>query len=123
MKTLSIIGPDLEQVAHLDILVDGGDLCVAGVWNWHRDVREHGLYFVYLKKLGLHFGPFYADLLLADKDMKKALKKYPRGFWGQPLEWYQHQKAFQEWVEKNMGKRDDLIGGTWIKDEKKVGKP
>lgn len=117
METLLRKGP-ADQVAELEILVDGGALCVAAVWNWSEDRRASGLYFVYFKRFGLRFGPYYADIGLAAKDMKKVLKAFPNGFWDQDLEWYRRQESFHRWIERNMGKAEDLIGGQWIREEK-----
>lgn len=115
---LFIRGLKHGQVAELDILVDSGPLCVAPVWNWVGKEKAHGLYFVYFKRHGLHFGPFYGEIVLAARDMKKVLKAFPQKyFWNQSLEWYQRQMPFHEWIEKNMGKPEDLIGGVWIKEK------
>jgi hypothetical protein len=116
MITLFSPGPEHGQVAELEILVEGDPLCVAGVWDWKKRERVQGLYFVYLKRLGLHFGPFYAEIGLAANDMKKALKAFPSGFWSQRLEWYGRQDGFKKWVEENMGKAEDLVGAEWARD-------
>lgn len=94
VSTLFSQGPE-HEAAELEILVKDGPLCVAGVWNWKKKEMVSGLYFIYLTRVGLHFGPFYADMGLAAKDMKKVLKDFPLGFWEQPLEWYARQKEFQ----------------------------
>lgn len=102
----------------MEILVKDGPLCVSGVWDWEAKRRVHGLFVVYLIRshMGIRFGPYYASLSLAERDMKKALKEYPMGFWEQPLEWYGRQEGFMAWVDKNMGRPDYLIGGVWAKD-------
>lgn len=115
--TLLRAGPG-DRVAELEILLDGGPLCVAGVWDWNEARRVPGLYFVYFKRFGLRFGPYYANIGLAAKDMKKALKAFSAGFWDQALDWYRRQESFHQWVERNMGKIEDLIGGEWIREEK-----
>lgn len=104
------------EVAELDVLVDGGPLCVAGVWDWHRKRLATGLYRIYFRRFGIHFGPYYANLTSAERDMKKALKIQP-GFWDtQEIGWYERQKWLHQWIEKNLGKSDWLIGGVWMKD-------
>lgn len=105
-------------MAETEILLDGGPLCVAAVWDWEDNRRVNGLYFVHLKRgcNAIPFGPFYASIPLAGRHMKKALKEFPAGFWRQPLDWYARQKGFQEWVAKNMGKPGDLIGAEWRRD-------
>ncbi len=114
----SIRTSDGETVG-LDILMADGPLCVAPVWNWEKKAKVPGLYFVYMKRFGLHFGPYYAGIDLATKDMKRALKAFPQaGFWEQPLEWYARQTAFHDWIKRNMGRPDDLIGGRWEPEEK-----
>ncbi len=116
---LTVHGGHDEKVG-LEILMDGGPLCVAPVWNWEKKEKVHGLFFIYMKRFGLHFGPFYAGIDLATKDMKKALKAFPQaGFWEQPLEWYQRQTAFHDWIVKNMGRPEDLVGGRWMPEEEK----
>lgn len=106
------------QVAEIEILADGGPLCVAPVWDWSKEAKVPGLYLIYFKRLGLRFGPYYAGIALAAKDMKKALKAFPEaGFWEQSLKWYGRQGAFHRWIEKNMGRPDDLIGGRWEREE------
>lgn len=83
--------------------------------------KVRGLFFIYFKRWGLHFGPFYAGIDLASKDMRKVLKAFPEcGFWNQSLEWYRRQKAFHEWIEKNMGKSEDLIGGEWAPEKEVI---
>lgn len=111
-------GPAERQPVKMEILVKEGPLCVGGVWDWEAKRRVQGLFFIYLIRahMGIHFGPYYASLSLAERDMKKALKEYPPGFWEQPLEWYGRQEGFMSWVNKNMGRPDYLIGGVWAKD-------
>lgn len=113
---INVVGKD--RIAETEILLDGGPLCVASVWDWDNNERVNGLFFVYLKRgcSGIAFGPFYASISLAGRDMKKALKHFPAGFWRQPLDWYGRQKAFQEWVDKNMGKPGALVGAEWRRD-------
>lgn len=89
---------------------------MASVWNWKENLKVQGLYFVYFKRFGLRFGPYYAAIGLAERDMRKALKEFPAGFWEQGLEWYRRQNSFHQWIEKNMGRGDFLVGGQWAKD-------
>lgn len=108
--------PERTEVAELDILVDGGPLCVAGIWDWERKRLVPGLYWIYFRRFGIHFGPFYAALSLAERDMKKALKIQP-GLWDtQDRTWYGRQAWLGEWIDRNMGRPDYLIGGVWAKD-------
>jgi hypothetical protein len=104
------------EVAELEVLVDGGPLCVAGVWDWGRKRLAQGLYRIYFKRFAIHFGPFYANLSTAERDMRKALKIQP-GLWDtQDIGWYARQKWLHQWIEKNLGKAEWLIGGVWMKD-------
>lgn len=99
------------------IIVDGGPLCVARAFDHWKNEPVEGLYWIYLKKHGAHFGPFFADLILAEKAMKKILKEFKPTFFDQPLEWIRRQTGLRDWMDKNIGKSQDLIGGEWIKDE------
>lgn len=113
-KVFTALGPD-GQICQLEVLADGGPLCVAGIWDWEARRLIQGLYWIYFKRAGVHFGPFYASLTLAESAMKKALK-IQAGLWDQDREWYRHQAWLQEWIDKNLGKSDWLIGGAWAKD-------
>jgi hypothetical protein len=113
--SFTVYGPVAETAA-LDVLLDGGPLCVAGVWDWKDRRRVPGLYRIWFKRLGLSFGPFFASLQLADRAMRKTLKEFPAGFWGESLEWYQRQQAFHEWIDRELGKPDELVGGVWAND-------
>lgn len=106
----------LEPKADVEILVDGGPLVVAPAWNLRENRRIPGLFWIYFRKHGLRFGPYYASIALAEKDMRKTLKHFPKGFWDEPYAWYTRQPAFRDWVEKNLGKGDDLVGGRWASD-------
>lgn len=47
--------------------------------------------------------------------MRKILKEFDKpGFWEQSLEWYSRQEAMRKWIDENVGKPEDLIGGEWI---------
>lgn len=118
-KTIFTLASNRGEVAKIEVLVAGGPLCVGPVWSWVEKEKAQGLYFIYFKRHGLPFGPFYADIMLAEKGMKKVLKAFPQaGFWGQSLEWYGRQTAFHEWIDKNLGKPGDLMGGEWIREAK-----
>lgn len=107
-------GPE-GQVKEMEILLDGGPLCIANIWDFERKRMVLNLFWIYFKTHGIHFGPFYASLSLAERDMKKALK-IQSGMWDQGLEWLARQAWLQEWIDKNMGNPDYLIGGVWAKD-------
>jgi hypothetical protein len=94
-----------------DILLDGGPLAVCGVWD-RNGVRQAGLYRIYHKATGSAVGPYYAELGLAEKGMKRALT-LPIMVWDQPLDWYPRQAWFGKWLDENLGKGDDLVGGYW----------
>lgn len=114
------------ETVGLDILVDGGPLVIAGVWDWSRGRRNPGLYKIYIRRFGASVGPFYAGLQLAERGMKKALGLQP-GLWvGQPAEWYLRQTWLHQWVNRELGKAEDLVGGQWVSDENwppVVGRP
>jgi hypothetical protein len=110
---LKIVGPSCTEGVLLDILLDGGALCVAGVWDFERKQRVAGLYAIYHKKTGGKLGPYYASVNKAHLDMKRTLKHLPATFWDQPLEWVQRQKGVQDWIDKELGKPGDLVGGEW----------
>ena len=100
------------------ILADGGPICVARVFDHVKKEAIEGLYWIYLKRHGAHFGPFFADLILAEKALKKILKEFTPTFFEQPLEWIRRQTALKAWMDKNVGKSQDLVGGEWVEKEK-----
>lgn len=104
--------------ARLEIFSKKVPLYVAPAWDWKKADRIGGLFFVYLigTKLCRVLGPWYASIALADGDMKKLHKAFPAGFWSESSEWIVRQTAFSTWIEKNMGRSEDLIGGVWVKD-------
>jgi hypothetical protein len=106
-------GKEGKEIAELEILLDGGPLAVAGVWDWLRKQRVAGLYAIYHKKTGIKLGPFYASVNKAHQDMKLLAKLVPLTFWDQPIEWLRRQKGVQDWIDKELGKPEDLIGGEW----------
>lgn len=100
----------------IEVLIDGGPLCVGPVWNHAEKRKIPGLYWVYFKRHGIRIGPFYAVMSQAENDMKKALKAFPGAFWDQDLNWYRRQTSFHDWIRINMGRPEDLIGGRWVSD-------
>jgi len=113
VKSFKMNGTEIS----LDVLMDGGALCVAGVWNDETKMRAHGLYRIYVPRLGVTFGPYYALIGAAHHAMRKTLEHFPRGFFdGQGLDWYRRQTAFHDWVEKNLGKHGSLVGAEWARD-------
>lgn len=114
--THEVVLPGLnDKIAHLPILVDGGPICVAGVWDWNENYQVMGLWRIYHKRAGACFGPFYASIPLAEKGMRKALKEIPKDVWEHDLEWYQPQGWILKWIEANLGKTMDLVGAEWEK--------
>lgn len=95
--------------------MDGGPLCVAGAFDWKAREVVPGLYLVYVKKIGMRIGPFYASIPLAEKGMKKGLKM-KSGVWDQPIEWISRQDWLRTWIEKEMGKFTDIVGAEWARD-------
>ena len=104
----------------LDILVDGGPLCVASAWVWEDGRIRRDLYCIYHKRIGAHIGPFYAAITLASDAMKKALK-LGKHLWENDHEWLATQKWLHKWIDEQLGKPGDLVGGAWAsypEDEK-----
>lgn len=109
--------PPEGRPVEMVIISDGGPLCVGRVFNhWTREMMT-GLYWIYLKRHGAHFGPFFAEITLADRAMKKILKQFGKTFFEQPLAWIRRQEALKEWIWKNIGKSEDLIGAEWAKEK------
>lgn len=108
--------PGLQR--EMPILVDGGPLCVAGIWNWLEKCTVQGLYFIYHKTSGFPFGPYFASIPLAEKSMKKALQDIPKDIWNHPAEWYGAQQWLGKYIEEHLGKPMDLVGGEWEKESK-----
>ena len=108
--------PPERKPVELLVLMAEGPLCVAKVYDhWNKETVE-GLYWIYLRKHGAHFGPFFAEVSLAHRAMRKVLKEFKPTFFEQPLAWIRRQAVLKEWVEKNVGKSEDLVGGEWIKE-------
>jgi len=108
--------PDGKYV-EIVILMNLGPLCVARVYDHLKKELTVGLYWIYLKKHGAHMGPFFADIHLAYKAMKKILKHFGEDFFEQPLDWIRRQDGARIWMEKNVGKNNDLVGGEWMKTD------
>lgn len=104
----------------MPILLDGGPLCVGGVWNFKDNCTIQGLYFIYHKASGFPFGPFFASIPLAEKAMKKALKDIPKDIWAHRPEWYGSQQWLGKYIDEHLGKPMDLVGGEWEKSEEKT---
>jgi hypothetical protein len=110
----------LELTGHhdrpcLDILLDGGPLCIATVWNWDENRARHDLFHVYHKKVGIQIGPYYTSITLAAEGMKKAIK-LGKHIWENDAHWLSQQKWLHKWIDEQLGKPDDLIGGSWAPD-------
>lgn len=120
--TLPVKNTQTGETAELTILVDGGPLCVAGIWSWTRKSIFPGLYLIYHKRAAAHFGPFYATIPLAEKGMRTALREVPRDVWNHDPEWYAGQNWISKWIDENLGKAGDLVGAEWEKppEEKKA---
>ena len=96
----------------LEILLDGGPLCVANAWDWNENRIRRDLFRVYHKKIGIAIGPFYAAITLAEAGMKKAVK-LGKHHWEEDVHWFVQQKWLHKWIDEQLGKPEDLVGGTW----------
>lgn len=96
----------------LDILVDGGPLCIAVAYDWEDSRERRDLYNIYHKRIGIAIGPFYAAITLADTAMKKAIK-LGKHLWENDRNWMAQQKWLHKWVDEQLGKPGDLVGGFW----------
>lgn len=96
----------------LDILVDGGPLCIASSWDWVDSRIRRDLYNIYHKQIGIPIGPFYAAITLADNAMKKAIK-LGKHLWENDAHWLAQQKWLHKWIDEQLGKPEDLVGGVW----------
>lgn len=104
----------------LDILLDGGPLCIAPAWDWEENRIRRDLFRIYHKRIGMAIGPFYATIPLADQGMKKAVK-LGKHFWETDYRWLADAKWLHKWVDDQLGKPGDLVGGTWAPDpEEKI---
>lgn len=107
-------GIDPLDAVEVEVLVDAGALCVAQAVKWMERERWPGLFRVYHKKSGLPLGPYYAALLLADEAMRKALKIPGVKIWENDVPFFTQNRWIKTWVEANLGKNGDLVGGTWV---------
>lgn len=108
--------PPDGKPAELTVMWAAGPLCVGRVFDHGNRKEVEGLYWIYLRKHGAKIGPFFADIVLAAAATKKMLKHFGPAPFEQPLPWIARQSAIKEWIERNIGKAEDLIGAEWIKD-------
>jgi hypothetical protein len=103
----------------IPVLVAKGPLFVGPAWDAELEKPLHpSLFFIYMKRFMGRIGPFYANMALAERDMRKILKEFPQqSFWEQSLDWYRRQGSLHQWVDKNLGRPGDLIGGQWAPEE------
>lgn len=112
--------PPEGRPVELVIISDGGPLAVARVYNHNTRKVVDGLFWIYHKLHSCTIGPYFPDIVLADRAMKKILKHYSKMFFEQPIAWLARQIAFKTWVDKNIGEPGDLFGGQWVDEH---GKP
>ena len=106
--------PPGRETVELQILAARGPLCVAPMYNHHeREVRSD-LFWIYIRAHGAHLGPYFTEIPVAQRAMQKIIKQAGPHFFDQPLAWIQRQHTFREWLEKTIGKPEDLIGGEWF---------
>ena len=116
-KTIELGGAhDRPQI---EILFDGGPLCVARAWDWTENRERRDLFRIYHKKTGFAIGPFYVSIPLAEGGMKKAIK-LGKHIWENGGPWLADQKWLHKWVDVELGKAEDLVGGTWVKDSEET---
>ena len=96
----------------LEILLDGGPLCVANAWDWNESRIRRDLFRIYHKKIGISLGPFYAAITLAEAGMKKAVK-LGKHLWENDVHWLAREKWLHKWIDEQLGKAEDLVGGHW----------
>ena len=110
--------PPGEEPIELVNLMDGGPLCIGRAVE-RRDVRPD-LFWIYLKKQGARIGPYFADIHLAFKSMRKLVNHFGVPFFEQPLDWIRRALTKdlgpRKWCDRNIGEPGDLIGGQWSKD-------
>jgi hypothetical protein len=104
-----------QSSAEIEILLPLGPLSIAGAWDWGRERRAPGLFRIYHTQSGLPIGPYYAEMTLAEKGARKALS-LGEAFWKEKASWYANQKWLRDWLDKNLGKPEYLIGGQWAKE-------
>lgn len=107
--------PDGKPV-ELPILAASGPLCVARMYNHLERELRSDLFWIYIRTHGAHLGPYYADIPVAQRAMQKILKQAGPRFFEQPLAWIRRQETFRIWLEKTIGKPEELIGGEWLRE-------
>lgn len=115
--TVFFFRPPTGETVELVVISSAGPLCVGRVYDYVKKEVVVGLYWIYIRNHGAKLGPFFAELGLADRAMKRILKHLGKEFFEQPLEWIARQDAVRDWLWANIGKNDDLIGGEWAKSE------
>lgn len=111
-----LFDPSGGKPVEMDILMDGDPLAVAHAVEWETLKPRTDLYRIYVKRIGVSFGPFYTSPGLAFKGLRHVLKGFPKAIWTEKAEWYANQKWLLDWIEKNLGKTNDLIGGEWLRE-------
>ena len=99
----------------IEILFDGGPLVVARAWDWSENKERRDLFRIYQKKVGFSIGPCYTSIPLAEAGMKKAVK-LGRHLWEGDVHWFSQQKWLHKWIDEQLGKPGDLVGGEWAPD-------
>jgi hypothetical protein len=112
----------IHERTAIEILVDGGPLCVANAWDWTENRIRRDLFRIYHKKLGFSLGPFYVSIPLAEAGMKKAIK-LGKHLWEEDAHWFSEQKWLHKWVDEQLGKPEDLVGGHWAPDPEEEKQP
>lgn len=101
------------------VLLEHGPLVLVPSRNEDGNDRV-GLYLILVKEHQAKIGPYFADLAKAHEAMKKIVKKFPAEIWNQPVGWLARQKELLEWIEKEIGQAEDLVGGYWVNEEGKI---
>jgi len=112
--------PPEGRPVEMVIISNADPLVVARAYNHNTKQIIAGLFWIYHIQHSRTIGPYFPDIVLADRAMRKILKHFGKPFFQQPLEFLQRQTGFKAWVDKNIGEPGDLFGGQWV-DER--GKP
>jgi hypothetical protein len=115
--TVFFYAPPEGRMVEMVIISNADPLCVARVYDHNKREVIQGLFWIYHKLHSRTIGPYFPDIALADRAMRKLLKHFGKPFFDQPLEFLARQTAFKAWVDKNIGEPGDLFGGRWV-DEK-----
>lgn len=107
--------PPTGDPVEMELLSRNGPLCSSYVFDHKSRKIIKYLYFIYVKDRGAVIGPFFAEITLADRAMKKILKEFNALTFSQPLSWLRRQNVMGDWISKNIGKPGDLIGAEWSK--------